>query len=308
MLVGGVVVPATSAKAQPVDDLLDRGWYLYALARFEEADASASDLLRKNPHCLEAHSLHQRSGRAMGDDEALTERYRKWCAVEPDNEFARVALAMFLAMSHEEFGDLGEEILALLDPLPDHPRARFWALDTMRRLGSPLDDEEQWVATTRAMCTAAEDSGEGRLQRRGAVLRLLVKTVDTEQSSAARKAVRRQPTLIAELAHVLWPVLPDGPTAAGLRFFAVKQAENALQVEDPVRLLYASTVFWAQGDKEGQQQCSNGLADADPAWAEIEFHPLWHPVARPSKRTGEEPSTSESGEPDRAAPHPVDDD
>ena len=294
-----MVVVGQSALAEPVfaaekHHPMDQGFHAVMVGRHMDAAEIAAERLEEDPSDLEAHQLYQAAWYTMGDGGVLDAQYRNWVESESESETARVALAMLLFWFQRKPDLPDDEIRDLLDPLPESPEARFYALFMLRSLDAKDDDEAPWVARSVEMCDVARASGLPRLQRAAAILRLRVQVVDTEQSSAARKAVREQPALLSQLAYALWPELPDGPTAAGLRFFAENQAEKALQGEDAIRLYAAAEVFRAQEDLEGLQQCTSLLGELELTLDRP--HPHWKPIYEATKRFDREVGLSELDE------------
>jgi len=284
MVLCAALVPEGMASATEQYDALERGWYEYYVGRPMSGAGEAAAVLREDPTNLEAHRLYQHVWWSMGEIPLMEAQYRGWVEAEPDSETARVALALLLGLQSRTRDECEDEIQSLLEPLPENPQARLFALQALSRWNDREEEPEKWRDSVRAQCVAAEESGVPRLQRMAAIMRLHLEPVDTEQSAAVRKAVRKQPSLMMGLALALWPDLPDGPTAAGLRFFAVNQAEKALKGEDPIRLFHAATVLRKNDAEEGEARWEARLIELEPGWAEMAYPPESRAIHEATKR------------------------
>ncbi len=276
LVVLAIVLASVPAMASAGHHPLDRGIYLYSSGQAGDAAVIAADLLREDPTDLEVHALYQQVWWSMGEQAVLLAQYRSWVESEPDNEIASVALAMLLRQLRHRVDEPAAEIRQLLEPLPEDPELRYWALDVIGSLDASESGEPVGEDNFRARIEAASASENERLQRRAILLRLRVEPVDTDLSSEVRRAVRQQPCLLEGLGYALWSDLVEGPTLPALRTFAETRAEAAVRTDDPILVLGAHMVFWGKEDEEGEKRAEAKLRELDPAWDDL----LPHPVTR----------------------------
>ena len=274
LAVAWVLSTAPAALAQDDHESLEWGWYLYCAGRATEATAIAAELLEEDPSRLEAHSLYHHAWWSAGDRWGLLAQYRSWAESDPDNETARVALAMLVGLLRTYVDEPKTEIRQLLDPLPSAPEARFWALLTLRGLVDEGEGDEARDAAVRAMIAAAQESGRPRLQRRATLMRLSVDGGDRELAGEVMEAVGQQPSMIEHLGYALWPDKPKGSHAGALRTFARRYARQALDGDDPVPVLWSEHIGVRAGDEDASQKARIRLGELDPDGNNWSYGPL----------------------------------
>jgi tetratricopeptide (TPR) repeat protein len=281
-------LPALAGGAGPAHAPGDQCAYLVAAGRSLEAAEIAASMLAAAPDDIEAHFLYILAWSSLGERKVVEAQYRQWVDSEPDNDAARVGLAIALRWTSRG-EEIETEVGRLLEAPPASPEQRFWTEYYLPR----LDTGDDGAARVRALVAAAEASGSLRLQQIATVFRARVEPVDNELSSAVRRAVRERPLLIELLAHALWPDLPPGSTSASLRLFTETRAETALRGDDPVLVHSAEVVFRAKDDDERVDECSRRLVELDPAWAGLALDPMARAIWQAMKRYDPEAGLAE---------------
>lgn len=102
---------------------LRRAAYLGATGRHDEHCAIAVRALQRDPNDLDAHIEYIAvRGQGFSEADALEVEYEAWLAQRPDDPVRRTAVAM---LRYIRRGDAAcPDVIALLDPLPDHRAAR----------------------------------------------------------------------------------------------------------------------------------------------------------------------------------------
>ena len=151
-----LLVSAALAEA-PYSDVSE-GWYLFETGRVEAANDRAVEALHLDPTDVAAHRLYVNVRvKGFGEGEEVVEQYRDWVAQDPDDAAARIGLANALQWTNRDMGPWCEELAAALDPLPEDPIDRYWALRVQletRRTCPGLSEEE---AREQLLAHEAED-------------------------------------------------------------------------------------------------------------------------------------------------------
>jgi tetratricopeptide (TPR) repeat protein len=252
---------ASAIAATPED--IAHGWYLAESGRLKQAAQLAAVALSENPHDLQAHRLYILSlVEGLQDGAALEQQYRGWREAEPDNDYARVALAGLLVDLHEEEGPWCDEVEALLNPLPKDTGVLFWA--------------HRYRYTARGVCPAdpAEDhqalldlakvtpSALGFSLR----LRMAEGRIDEALASDLQTFYTLEPWNLAFPGN-LWGDEVKGPALKAARASALDAARGALEADGPAYAQGAFRIFAQAGNDAGRVAAETRRAELDPEWS-----------------------------------------
>ncbi len=252
---------ATSLAATPED--IAHGWYLAESDRLQQAAQLAAQALAENNHDLEAHRLYTWALKeGIQDSAALELQYREWLGSDPDNDYARVALAGLLVSNNREPGAWCEELEAMLDPLPTDTGIRYWA--------------QRYRYIARAICPADQAEDRAALLDLATVtpsalgfslrLRLAEGKVDEALAADLQTFYSMEPWNLAFPGN-LWDDHVKGPALKAARAAALEAAQAALEGERPATAQAAFRIFAQAGNDAGRVAAETRRAELDPEWS-----------------------------------------
>jgi tetratricopeptide (TPR) repeat protein len=255
------LIVASALAATPED--IAHGWYLAESGRLQQAAQLAASALAENDHDLQAHRLYIWSLKeGLQDGAALEQQYRGWYELEPDNDYARVALVGLLVGLHEEEGPWCDEVEALLKPLPKDTGILYWA--------------HRYRYAARGLCPA--DSAEDRQalldlakvtpSALGFSLRLRMADgkVDEALASDLQTFYTLEPWNMAFPGN-LWGDEVKGPALKDARAHAMDAARAALEADGPAYAQGAFRIFAQAGNDAGRVAAETRRAVLDPSWS-----------------------------------------
>lgn len=251
----------TSLAATPED--IAHGWYLAESGRLQQAARLAAEALSENHHDLEAHRLYNWALKdGIQDSAALERQYREWWRNEPENDYARVALAGLLVSNYLEPGAWCEELEALLDPLPHDTGVLYWAHRHRfaAREVCPADQAEEWTALVNL--STITPSALGFSLR----LRLAEGRVDDALAAELQTFYSLEPWNLSFPGN-LWAEQVKGPGLKAARASVLEAAYAALEDDQPAYAQAAFRVFAQAGNDAGRVAAEIRRAQLDPDWS-----------------------------------------
>lgn len=261
-----LLVPLAAADA-PYSDILE-GWYLRETGQLEAANQRALEALVLDPGDIGAHRLYVNLRiKGYGEGPEVVEQYRRWVQLSPDDPAARVGLANALMWSNRDMGPWCEELEELLEPLPEDPADRYWALRVQYETRRSCPGMTQAEAAEALLAHDAEHIGF--LGYRLRVELSETKTVDATWASDLQAWYDAGAIDAGYPGDVWWEDYSgDGLEAAQEAMLAQARAQAAS--DDPVRVRNAMKVLgWADLDDE-RDAAEARLAELDPAVRQLE--------------------------------------
>jgi tetratricopeptide (TPR) repeat protein len=255
---------ASAMAATPED--IAHGWYLAESGRLEQAAQLAAQALSENSHDLQAHRLYVWSlDQGLQDSAALEQQYRAWQRAEPDNDYARVALAGLLAGLNQEQGAWCDEVEALLAPMPKDTGVKYWA--------------HRYRYTARGICPAEQSEDRQALLELATVtpsalgfslrLRMAEGRVDEALATDLQTFYTLEPWNMAFPGN-LWGDQVKGPGLKVARAAALDAARAALEADSPAYAQGAFRIFAQAGNDAGRVAAETRRAELDPAWSTLD--------------------------------------
>jgi len=251
---------ATFASAMDSHDRA-RAWYLHDTGRTLEARRIVVAALEADPHDPFAHHLYQELSCPSGECAALEALYRTLHGDEPEVVTWRVALAEVIAHGDVVQRTRSAEVVALLDPLPEEPQARHFALFALSLVHAlpPGNDRHREI-----LAEMSEQEGLGGI---GARLRFTHKVREEGVGSGVlrdlAREVRARPWNLP-LARIFWRPGIEGRSLERGRAKALDMADDALRSDDPVVVAGAYQVFDAAGMDEERLRAWTRIRELDP--------------------------------------------
>ncbi len=238
------------------------GWYLAESGRLEQAAQLAGTALQENPNDLQAHRLYAWTLKeGLQESVALERQYRTWSEQEPENDYARVALAGLLVGNNPEEGAWCDELEALLETQPQDTGVRYWA--------------HRYRYAARQLCPA--DSAEDRQalldlakvtpSALGFSLRLRLGEgkIDEALATDLQTFYTLEPWNLAFPGN-LWADDVKGPYLRAARSDALAAARAALEADEPAYAQGAFRIFQFASNDAGRVAAETRRAELDPEW------------------------------------------